>query len=253
MQRFEGKVALVTGGAAGIGFAAAQRFGREGARVAILDHSAADLDLARSVLESDGIDCLATEGDISRREHLHGWMEQVLLQWSRVDVLVANAAARHFGSLLEATEADWERTLSVNLKGTADSCVAAAKAMRAAETAGSLVLVSSVHALVGRHEMAIYDATKAGIVSLARSLAVELGPDIRVNSVCPGYCVTDFHLRRAALHGRTADELWSTPSGLLRRPARPEEIAAAIAFLASEDASYITGTNLMVDGGRHAV
>lgn len=252
-MRFEGKVALITGGAAGIGFAAAQRFGREGARVAILDHSAADLDLARSVLESDGIPCLLMEGDAARREDLHGWIERVLLEWARVDVLVANAGARHFGSLLDASEADWERVLAVNLRGTGDSAAAAAKAMRAAETAGAIVLVSSVHAVAGRADMPIYDATKAGILSLTRSLAIELAPDIRVNCVCPGFTVTDFHLRRGAQEGRPAEKLWRTPAGLLRRPARPEEIAAAIAFLASEDASYVTGTTLMVDGGRHAV
>lgn len=253
MKRFEGKVALITGGAAGIGFATAQRLGREGARVAILDHSAPDVELARSVLEADEIECSVQEGDVSRREEVQAWIQGVLTDWQRADVLVANAGARHFGSLLDATDADWERVLSVNLKGTGDTCVTAAKAMRAVGEGGAIVVVSSVHSFVGRADMPIYDATKAGLLSLTRSLAVDLAPDIRVNSVCPGFTVTDFHLRRAEGQGRTREDLQTVPVGLLMRPARPAEVAAAIAFLASEDASYITGTNLMVDGGRHAI
>ena len=117
-----------------------------------------------------------------------------------------------------------------------------------------MVLVSSANALVGRATMPIYDAAKAGVLSLTRSLAVDLAGDrIRVNSICPGFTVTDFHVRRAAAQGRTAEDLRAAQPGLLKRPAEPEEMAAAIAFLASDDASYITATNLMVDAGGHAV
>jgi NAD(P)-dependent dehydrogenase (short-subunit alcohol dehydrogenase family) len=116
-----------------------------------------------------------------------------------------------------------------------------------------MVLVSSLHALIGRRDMPLYDATKAAVLSLARSLAVDLaGDNIRVNTVCPGFTVTDYHIRRAEAQGRTADELRATRTGLFQRPAEPSELAAAIAFLASDDASYITATNLMVDAGRHA-
>jgi len=142
----------------------------------------------------------------------------------------------------------------VNLRGVANACVAAAQAMREGGRGGAMVLVSSANALVGRATMPIYDAAKAGVLSLTRSLAVDLAGDrIRVNSICPGFTVTDFHLRRAAAQGRAVEELRAAQPGLLKRPAEPEEMAAAIAFLASDDASYITATNLMVDGGGHAV
>jgi NAD(P)-dependent dehydrogenase (short-subunit alcohol dehydrogenase family) len=115
-----------------------------------------------------------------------------------------------------------------------------------------MVLISSANAIVGRQNMPIYDAAKAGVLSLTRSLAVDLAADrIRVNSICPGFTVTDFHIRRAEAQGRTADDLRTSQSGLFKRPAEPSELAAAIAFLASEDASYITATNLMVDAGGH--
>ena len=253
MRRFEGKVAAITGGGAGIGFATARRLASEGCRVALLDAAADDLEKALRALEADGAEALGIHGDVAARDTCDALVAAALERWDRMDVLVANAGVRAFGSLLEATEADWERVLAVNLKGVAYACVAAAEGMRACGDRGAMVLVSSANALLGRDSMPIYDAAKAGVLSLARSLAVELAADgIRVNSVCPGFTVTDFHVRRAAGHGRTADDLRATQTGLFRRPAEPGEIAAAIAFLASGDASYITATNLMVDAGGHA-
>lgn len=253
MRRFEGKVAIITGGGAGMGFATARRIGAEGGRVALLDWSREDLERAQGVLAAEGIACEGIVGDVAAMADCERAVARARERWGRLDVLVANAGVRAVGSLLEATDEDWERILAVNLRGVANACVAAARAMRAGGNGGAMVLISSMNAYVGRQAMPIYDAAKAGVVSLARSLAVDLAGDrIRVNSVCPGFTVTDFHIRRAAAQGRTADDLRATPSGLFKRPAEPEELAAAIAFLASDDASYITATNLMVDAGRHA-
>ncbi len=253
MRRFEQKVAVITGGAAGIGLATARRIASEGGRVALLDWSQEDLDGALSRLTSEGASCVGQRGDVSSAADCEALVRRTLDAWGRLDVLVANAGVRAFGSLLDAPDEDWGKVLAVNLRGVANACVAAARAMRAGGAGGALVLVSSANALIGRGDMPIYDAAKAGVLSLARSLAVDLAADgIRVNSVCPGFTVTDFHIRRAAAAGRTADDLRATQTGLLGRPAEPSEMAAAIAFLASDDASYITATNLMVDAGRHA-
>jgi 2-hydroxycyclohexanecarboxyl-CoA dehydrogenase len=254
LQRFADKVAVITGGGAGIGLATARRIASEGGRVALLDSAGDDLEAALDTLRRDGAECIGFQGSVAVPDDCDGIVSMALQRWDRLDVLVANAGARAFGSLFEATDADWERVLSVNLRGTVSSCLVAADAMRACNSRGALVLVSSIHAAVGRNDMPIYDASKAALLSIARSLAIELAKDgIRVNSVCPGFTVTDFHVRRAASHGRTVEDLRRTQSGLFNRPAEPHEVAAAIAFLASGDASYITGTNLMVDAGRHIV
>jgi NAD(P)-dependent dehydrogenase (short-subunit alcohol dehydrogenase family) len=221
--------------------------------VAILDSSGPDVEAAARALTDAGIEHTTRHADVREHESIRDVVADAMLRWGRLDVVVANAGARAFGSLLEATEEDWERILGVNLRAVGETCVAGAKAMRSVGNPGAIVIVSSANALVGRADMPIYDATKAGVLSLTRSLAVDLAPQIRVNSVCPGFTVTDFHVRRAEAQGRTADDLRKTESGLLKRPADPSELAAAIAFLASEDASYITGTNLMVDAGRHIV
>ncbi|MBW3622107.1 MAG: SDR family oxidoreductase [Armatimonadetes bacterium] len=253
MRGLAEKVAVITGGGAGIGKATARRMAEEGARVTLLDWSGDDLERTATELNAQGAECLGVHGSAASPEDCERVVQQAMERWGRCDILVANAGVRRFGSLLEATEEDWEHVLAVNLKGVANACVAAANGMRLSGHGGAMVLVSSANAIVGRANMPIYDAAKAGVLSLARSLAVDLaGENIRVNSVCPGFTVTDYHVRRAEAEGRSADSLRASKSSLFDRPAEPHELAAAITFLASNDASFITATNLFVDGGRHS-
>ena len=243
------RVAIITGGAAGIGKACAIRFAAEGMKTVIGDMSAEDGAQTVDALKQMGAEAVFLHGSIASECFSTDLASAALDRWGSIDVLVANAANRNFTPLQYATEQEWDQMLAVNLKGTAFSCKAVLPQM-IAQHSGSIVLISSVHHQLGRSEMPLYDATKAGIVSLTKSLAVDhAGDGIRANAVCPGFTVTDFHTRKAVAEGRSVEELKSSKVGLLQRPADPAEIAAAVYFLASDEASFITGQALMVDGG----
>ena len=242
-------VAIITGGAAGIGRACALRFAREGMRLVIGDISADDGARTIQTLEGMGAEAVFETGTIAEEAFCRRLAGIAIEKWGRIDILVANAANRNFSRLIDATEREWDEMLEVNLKGTAFSCKAALPQM-IRQRSGSIVLISSVHYRSGRSDMPIYDATKAGIVSIAKSLAVDHAADgVRVNAICPGLTITDFHIRKAIKQERSVDELKQTKIGLMRRPADPSEIAAAVYFMASNEASFITGQALMVDGG----
>jgi meso-butanediol dehydrogenase/(S,S)-butanediol dehydrogenase/diacetyl reductase len=172
-------------------------------------------------------------------------------KWGRIDVLVANAGVQIGGSLLDAKERDWETILGVNSRGVAYSCRAVLPAM-ITRSSGAIVITSSINAVRGSAGMAIYDMSKAAVLALVRNLAVEHGSQgIRVNAVCPGNTITDFHINNMAKQGIDIEQLREMTHGyaLLGRAAEPEEIANAIYFLGSEQASFITGQTLCVDGG----
>lgn len=243
------QVAVITGGAGGIGKACAIRFAEEGMRLVLADISQDDGAQTLEMLEARGAEAVFEHGSIADETFCKKLAGRAIERWGRIDVLVANAAQRNFTRVVETTEKEWDEILAVNLKGTAFSCKAVLPQM-VKQHAGAIVLLSSVHHQVGRNEMPIYDATKAGIVSLTKSLAVDHAADgIRVNAICPGLTVTDFHIRKAIREGRSVDELKRTKIGPLQRPADPSEIAAAIYFMACDEASFITGQALMVDGG----
>jgi len=244
-------VAIITGAGAGIGKACAIRFAQEGVRVVAVDCLPADGQATADLLKSRGAEAIFCHADVSKEEDCNDFARAAIETFGRIDVLVANAGIRVFGTILDSTEEDWDRILAVNLKGVSFSCKAVLPTM-IRQKSGAIVLIGSTTAMTGRTSMPLYDATKFGVLSLTRSLAATYGRDgIRVNAICPALTLTDFHIKRALAEGISLQQLRARHKGygLLGKPGEPEEVAAAVYFMASKDASFITGQYLMVDGG----
>ena len=251
--RLQGHTALITGGGAGIGAATAAIFCAEGAAVVLLDANAAALDQTAQALrtQTPAARVHTVTADIANGRQRRQAVEQALHAFGALDVLVNNAAMRNYSSLADASASEWDAMLGVNLTGTAGMCQAALPALRASGR-GSIVNVSSCYAVTGRKGMGLYDATKAAILALTRTLAhEEAAHGVRVNAVCPGSTFTDFHINRATAAGKSVEKLKTErqDNSLIGRWAAPEEIAWPILWLASGEGSFITGTTLMVDGG----
>jgi 2-hydroxycyclohexanecarboxyl-CoA dehydrogenase len=247
----EHPVVVITGAGSGIGRACAARFAREGARVVVVDRTDADGQETVELLKSKGAEAIFVHADVSSEDQCRCFAQSACDAFGRIDVLVANAGVRVFGTILESTEEDWDKILGVNLKGVSFSCKAVLPKM-IEQRSGAIVLIGSTTALTGRTNMPLYDATKFGVLSLTRSLAATYGKDgIRVNAVCPSFTLTNFHFQRAAAQGISPEELREKNKGygLLGRPGEPEEIAAVVSFMAGKDASFVTGQYLIVDGG----
>lgn len=254
MQRLDGRVAVVTGGGSGIGEAIARRFAAEGARVVVTGRR-------REMLErvADDVGGLAVPGDAADTDHAGEVVRAAVDAFGGLDVVVANAGIDRPGSVTEVSDADWQRTLDVNLTGPLVLLRAAIPVMLD-RGGGSVVLVSSVNGLANAPRAVAYDASKAGLISLARSIAVDYGPrGIRANAVCPGWVTTPMGDEDmdalAAARGIGREEAYALVSRAipLRRAAAPEEIADCCLFLASDESSFVTGTALVVDGGGRAV
>ena len=252
--RMAGRVALVTGGGGGIGLATGRLFAEEGAAVALLDADGAAVTAAAERIRAavPGAAPLALVGDVTREEDARRLVEEASTRLGGLDTLVNSAGVRGYVPLAEATGADWERIIGVNVLGTAHCCKAALPQLRRSGR-GSIVNVSSVYGLMGRAGMGQYDTTKAAVLGFTRALAVEEAPHrVRVNAVCPGGTITPYHIRRAAARGvsETALRGERTRDNLLGRWAEPREVAFPILFLACDEASFVTGATLMVDAGR---
>ncbi|MBC5781464.1 SDR family oxidoreductase [Ramlibacter sp. USB13] len=253
--RLAGKTALITGGGAGIGAATATLFCREGAAVSLVDRDEAALRATAERIRAEvrGARVAYFAADVSSESLAALAVAHTLEGFGGIDVLVNNAAARSYSAVADASAQEWQAVVNVNLVGTANYCRAALPALRRSGR-GSIVNVSSCYAVTGRKGMPIYDATKAGQLALTRTLAFEEAPHgIRANAVCPGSTLTDFHIGRAQAGGKDVEKLKTERSttSLIGRWAAPEEIANPILWLASDEASFITGTTLMVDGGLH--
>lgn len=244
--RLAARAAIVTGGAHGVGRAIAQRFLEEGARVLVADIDGDTATMTAEELQGHG-EIASVRADISRQSDVRAAVERCLELYGRLDILAANAANADVVPLLEIQDEAWRRMLDVNLTGAFYSIQEAAHAMIARRSGGAIVLTASTNSFWVEANTAHYSASKFGVIGLMRTAALDLAPErIRVNAVSPGIVNTRLaaHLVQDPVAG--PEFLKRVPLG---RYAEPADIASAVAFLASDDAGYITGENLIIDGG----
>ena len=246
-RQLEGKVALVTGASRGIGRAIAERFSAEGARVAV--NYVAGSSKAEAVVEAitaRGGEAISVQADVSRADDVRDLVSATLDRFGRIDILVNNAGIMVTKGVLETTEDEWDRTIDINLKG-AYLCSKAVAPIMIGQQGGTIVNMSSNSGLYHPSAMRFteYVVSKAGINGLTKAMALALGPYVTVNAICPGWIRTDMlEMIDEDVQQRILDET------ALHRWGTPDDIAASAVFLASADASFITGELLIVAGGR---
>ena len=246
-KRLEGKVAIVTGSSRGIGKAIAERFAREGAKVAVnYVSNARDADAVADAIRSGGGEAISVGADVSYGAGATKLMRATLDAFGRVDILVNNAGVMYTKPFLETTEEEWDRTIDVNLKG-AYLCSKEVAPLMLEQRGGTIIMMSSNSGLYHPSAMRFteYVVSKAGMNGLTKALALALGPHITVNAICPGWIKTDMVADTdPEVEQRILDET------ALHRWGTPEDVADAAVFLASKEASFITGELLIVAGGR---
>jgi len=248
---FSGKRVLVTGSSRGIGQAAARQFFQSGAQVAVNGRTP-DSTAAGMAALGDSDRLVAAPGDVSSAAGCEAVVAAAVEGLGGLDILVNSAGVAFFLPLEDSDEAVWDATLDTNLKGTFFCMRAAAGPLR--DSGGNIVNVASDAGLIGEKGLSVYCASKGGVVNLTRAMALELAPTVRVNCVCPGYVNTDM-VRRDGID--QADDPQAAEQAIvdyapLKRISKPAEIAKAIAYLAGEDALFITGSALQIDGGSTA-
>ncbi len=242
-DRLAGKVAIVTGAASGIGEATARLLAAEGASVCAVDlNNEAGRQVADSIV-GDGGTAIFIRADVGKGAQVKRVVERALQKFGRLDVLHNNAYWSRNGQATELEEKAWDRTLEVTLKSVFLGAKYAIPAMRQSG-GGSIINTGSVHSLVGFAGFTAYDAAKGGVLAMTRTLAIDYGPDIRVNAVLPGAILTPAWDGTSKSYRKRCAEM--VPA---KRLGDPDDIARAVLFLASDEASYITGTSLTVDGG----
>jgi NAD(P)-dependent dehydrogenase (short-subunit alcohol dehydrogenase family) len=244
-MKLEGKVALITGAGSGIGQATAMLFAGEGAEVAVNDINISSAEGTADAIKKMGRKAIALKADVAEENEVIDMVERVIKELGGINILVNNAGVGGGGPVLESSAATWDRVMAVNLRGTYLCCRQAGRWM-ASRNAGKILNISSIAALRFRSNMSAYASAKAGVANFTRALALEWAPHhINVNCIIPGGISTP--MTRAYLSKLTAEQIKELiPLG---RIGEPEDIARAALFLVSDDASFITGAALAVDGG----
>jgi NAD(P)-dependent dehydrogenase (short-subunit alcohol dehydrogenase family) len=256
--RYTGKIALVTGGGSGIGQATALRLASEGAAVAVADIARPAAEVVAAAIRNTGGQALALQVDVTQSDEVAEMVAETVRTWGRLDVLFNNAGIALVKPITETTENEWDRVIDVNLKGVWLGCKYGIQQMLRQEGGGSIVNTASVVGIVGTANQSAYSASKGGVVLLTKTLAVEYQHQgIRVNCICPGATQTamlDAVFAQAAQafgSWEAAQAAWARryPTG---RFGTPEDIAAAVAYLASDEAAHVNGHALIIDGGMSA-
>ncbi|SOD99994.1 SDR family NAD(P)-dependent oxidoreductase [Caenispirillum bisanense] len=250
-MRLSGKVTIVTGASAGIGLACARRFAAEGAKVVLADVNEERGEAAAATLQDEGREALFVRCDVGAKKEVDALIADTVDAYGRLDVMIANAGIVHAADFLDLEEEDFDRVLRINLKGVFLCGQAAARQMAAQGEGGSIITMSSVNAVMAIPSITPYVVSKGGVNQLTKVMALALADKgIRVNAIGPGSIMTEV-LQSVAGDKAAMHKIMSrTPMG---RVGEPDEIASVAVFLASDDASYVTGQCIYADGGRLAL
>jgi len=248
-MRFQDKVVIVTGAAKGIGQGIAKVFNQEGAKVVVVDWDEANGEITTQDLCQAGGEAIFVRCDVSDEDQVKAMVDITISTYERIDILVNNAGVGVYKPFMDATMADWDKALNVNLKGQILCARYAVPHMRA-QGKGAIINISSVHSFQTVNGVAPYATSKGGVFALTHAMAIDLGPTIRVNAIAPGWVMTP--LIQSIFNSYpdpAAQQRAVEQRQVMKRIGRPEDIGNAAAFLASDEADFITGTQLFVDGG----